>query len=373
MKILYLSTWDFADEQSDGVCKKIKSQIKVFEKNGFEVDFIYIKKNDLVYKEDGTERVIAHVGSVKKTPAYMKMYRHIKNKQYDWIYNRYGMMDTFYYRVLKRLHHNGARVLIEIPTYPYSGEKQKGIAYRLMYWWDALYLKKMHKVTDRILTYSQDEMIWKIPTIRIMNGIDIAEITPAVKTAKKDDTINLLAVALMQLSHGYERLLYGLKQYYDEGGSRKIVCHFVGDGPEKATYERIVSEEKLDDHVFFYGKKDGKELDEIYNKCDLGICSLGAYKKNVFWSSELKSREYLAKGIPIVSGVETDIFCVVDKQYYLLFSNDASWIDMEKIVNFYDTIYRTDGNVVSDNIRNMAERYLSIEITMKPICDYIQA
>lgn len=372
MKMLYLSTWDFANEQSDGVCKKIKSQIKVFEKNGLQVDFIFIRSNEVVYREDGRERILTHVGSIKKTPAYMKMYPYLKDKQYDWIYNRYGMMDTFYYRVLRRLHHNGARILIEIPTYPYAGEKQKGIAYQLMYWWDTLYLKKLKNLTDRILTYSQDEVIWGITTIQIMNGIDLVEITPVVKEEKKDDTIHLLIVALMQPYHGYERLLYGLKQYYDEGGSRKILCHFVGDGPEKAAYERIVTEKKLEDYVIFYGKKGGRELDAIYDKCDLGMCTLGAYKKNIFWSSELKSREYLAKGIPIVSGVETDIFSVIDKQYFLQFPNDTTWIDMEKIIRFYDSIYQIDSSIVVANIREMATKYISIENTMQPICDYMK-
>lgn len=372
MKMLYLSTWDFAYEQSDGVCKKIKSQIKVFEENGFEVDFTYIRNNDLIYKEDGIERTLAHVGNIKKIPAYMKMYRHLKDKQYDWVYNRYGIMDTFYYRVLKRLQHNGAKILIEIPTYPYIGEKKKGIGYQMVYWWDALYHKRMHKVTDRILTYSQDEMIWGIPTIRIMNGIDLAGITPVVKTEKKDDTIHLLAVALMQPYHGYERLLYGLKQYYDKGGNRKILCNFVGDGPEKAEYERIVSEEGLEDYVIFYGRQSGRELDEIYNKCDLGICSLGCYKKNIFWSSELKSREFFAKGLPIVSGVQTDIFSTVDKKYYLQFPNDSTLLDIEKIISFYDKIYREDRSIVVGNIREMARKCISMEITMKPICDYMR-
>lgn len=373
MKILYLSTWDFADEQSDGVCKKIKSQIKVFEKKSFQVDFIYIRKNDLVYKENGTERILAHVGNIKKTPAYIKMYRHIKDKQYDWVYTRYGMMDTFYYRVLKRLHHNGARILIELPSYPYAGEKPKGIAYQFMFWWDALYLGKLKNITDRILTYSRHEVIWGIPTIQIMNGIDLSEIPPAVKVKEDDDTIHLLAVALMQPYHGYERLLYGLKQYYDAGGSRKIVCHFVGDGPEKATYERIVSEENLDDYVIFYGRKGGKELDEIYNKCDLGMCSFGYYKVNASLSSQLKVREYLAKGIPIICGVDTDIFRVIDREYYLQFSNDASYLQMEEIISFYDKIYQqSDKQTVAIKIRKMAEKYISIEATMEPVCEYIQ-
>ena len=40
MKILYLSTWDFTNEESDGVCKKIYSQIDVLKKKGYDVLFI---------------------------------------------------------------------------------------------------------------------------------------------------------------------------------------------------------------------------------------------------------------------------------------------------------------------------------------------
>lgn len=78
MKLLYLSTWDFSNEKSDGVCKKIYSQIAVFEKHGYEVDFICLKDGNIFYKEGGLERIIGHVGSTKKTPAYIKMYKSLK-------------------------------------------------------------------------------------------------------------------------------------------------------------------------------------------------------------------------------------------------------------------------------------------------------
>ena len=207
MKLLYLSTWDFSNEKSDGVCKKIYSQIAVFEKTGYEVDVIYLRGGNILYREGGQEKTIGRIDNIKKTPAYIKMYKTLKNKKYDWIYNRYGMMDTFYYRVLKRLHKNGARILIEIPTYPYVGERPKGILYRLMFWWDELYTGKLKRITDRIVTYSQDREIFSIPTIEIMNGVDVEAIQPVNKSEKMYDTIDLLMVALMQPHHGYERLL----------------------------------------------------------------------------------------------------------------------------------------------------------------------
>lgn len=371
MKILYLSTWDFTNEESDGVCKKIYSQVAVFEKQGYVVDFIFIKGEKLVYKEDGTERIIGKLGNIKKTPAYIKMYRKLKNKKYGWVYNRYGMMDTFYYRVLKRLHKNGARILIEIPTYPYAGEKPKGILYQFMFWWDRKYIKYLKNITERIVTYSQDDEIFGIPTIHVMNGIDVNLVKPVINV-KDTDIINLLMVALMQPHHGYERLLYGLKQYYDEGGLRKIFCHFVGDGPERTSYEEIVKACNLEDHVHFYGMKGGKELDEIYDRADIGICSLGCYKKGIYWSSELKAREYLAKGIPIISGIEVDIFSLIDKKSFLQFPNDGSTININKIIEFYDVIYKESHQTVAQNIREMARKYIDIEAVMRPVCNYLE-
>ncbi|MGN0308085.1 MAG: hypothetical protein ACI4DN_07695, partial [Lachnospiraceae bacterium] len=110
MKILYLSTWDFTDEESDGVCKKIYAHIRVFEKEGYNVDFIYLKDNEIRFREEGKERILGSIGSIKKTPAYIKIYKYLKNKKYDWIYNRYGLMDTFYFRLLKRMYKNGSKI-----------------------------------------------------------------------------------------------------------------------------------------------------------------------------------------------------------------------------------------------------------------------
>ena len=171
-----------------------------------------------------------------------------------------------------------------------------------------------------------------------------------------DDTIDLLCVALMQPYHGYERLLYGLKNYLQNGGKRKILIHIVGEGPEKENYEKIVAKEKLDSNVIFYGRKGGEELEKIFEKGDIGVCSLGSYKKNVFWSSELKSKEYLAKGMPIIAGVNLDIFDLISDKYYLQFANDSSVIDMGKIVGFYDGLYGTDKKAVAGKIRKMAEK-----------------
>lgn len=371
-KILYLSTWDFTNEYSDGVCKKMKAQIAAFEKKGFHVDFIYISNGQILFRKDGGICEIGKVGSVKKTPAYIKMYKYLKNEKYDYVYNRYGMMDTFYFRVLKKLHKNGAKILIEIPTYPYVGERQKGFAYWLMFKWDALYTSKLNRVVERIVTYSDDKMIFDIPTIYIMNGIDTAEILPK-SSVKTDSSICLLALAYMQPHHGYERLLRGLRDYYKIDREKEVQCLLVGDGPEVAFYKDLVKEYNIQTFVHFMEAKKGAELDAIFEKADIGICSLGAYKKKLFLSSELKSREYFAKGILICAGVVVDSFRNVNSEYYLEFPNDDSTINICEIVRFYKKIYEGEKNreTVIKEIRTYAENYMDIIATMQPVCQYM--
>lgn len=371
-RILYLSTWDFTNEASDGVCKKIKYQIKAFEKKAIMVDFIYISDGEILFRSDGCVKKLGTVGSIRKTPAYLKIYRFLKDKKYDYIYNRYGMMDTFYYRLLKRLHKNGAKILIEIPTYPYIGERQRGIAYWLMFKWDALYLHKLKNVVDRIVTYSDDEQIFEIPTIHIMNGIDVDEINPKCNF-NSSESVRLLALAYMQPHHGYERLIKGVYDYYRAGGKRDIKCTFAGEGPEVDHYKKLVDDYDLQKYFSFAGKQQGESLNTLLDNTDIGICSLGAYKKKVYLSSELKSREYFAKGIPICSGVTIDCFRSKDSKFYLEFPNDESPINMREVLDFYDEIYRKEDSVqeVVSQIRNYAEKYMDISATMYPVCRYI--
>lgn len=373
MKLLYLSTWDFSNEKTDGVCKKMLAQVKVFENAGHQVDFIYIKDGVVIYKEKGINREIATVGNIKKTVAYLKMYRHIKKKKYDWIYNRYGMMDAFYFRVLKRLFQNGARIMIEIPAYPYQGERTEGFLQYLMFKWDQWYWGKLKTIVEIILTYSKHETIFGIPTMQIMNGLEVDKVHPISEKAESDDTVDLLIVANMQKHHGCERLLYGLKDYYSNGGERKILCHFVGEGIEKPYYESIVKEEQLSNNVIFYGAKSGEGLEEIYEKADIGICSLGCYKKNAFVSSELKSREYLAKGLPIITGVTIDLFEKNRGDYYLEFENNPENLNINTIIAFYDQIYasgRTKQQVICD-IRNYAKDFIDIKNVMADVLNKI--
>ena len=374
MKLLYLSTWDFTNEKSDGVCKKMYSQLRVFEKRGYQVDFIYIKDGKVIYREDGEERAIATVGTIRKTPAYIKMYRHIKDKKYDCVYNRYGMADTFYNRVIKRLWENGAKIYVEVPSYPYEGEREPGLLYWLMFKWDEICRKRLKKYVSNIVMYMDYDKLFGIDTIRLINGVDVSNIKPVQKMERDSEAIHLLIVTLMMKHHGYERLIEGFHEYYQAGGMRKVICHVVGDGVERPYYEELVKKYNLEENIIFYGLKSGAELDAFYEYADFGVTAMGLYKDNIFLTSELKSREYLAKGLPLISGAQIDIFRGKDKWFYNKFPEDATPIDINRVVQIYDDMCkdRTKEEAVKE-IRQFAEETVDMSETMKLLFEHMEA
>ena len=91
-------------------------------------------------------------------------------------------------------------------------------------------------------------------------------------------------------------------------GNRKIVLHIVGTGSGQQKLNEMIKEMNLNENVVMHGFKTGTELDAIYNKCHLGLISLATQDKDIYIHSTLKSREYLAKGLPTIATGITDVF-----------------------------------------------------------------
>lgn len=302
---------------------------------------------------------------------YSEAYDKIKNP--DYIYMRRTGADRKFIKFLKdmRSQYPKCKLICEIPTYPYIGEMLRD--YRCLFICKELYnTRKLKRYVDRIVTYSKDNMIFHIKTIKMMNGIDVSAIKPVISRNKTNDTINLIAVAVMQESHGYERIIKGIERYYNTGGKRQIVFHMVGEGNEKTRYEKLVKQLGIEQNVIFYGKRVGEELDKIYEIADAAVCVFGFYKIKIQISSALKAREYLAKGLPIISGCKEDVFENKQFEYYYEFENDASIIDMQKVIDFCDKIYgkKTKDEVVRE-IREFALQHVDMSVTMNPLLDYI--
>lgn len=304
---------------------------------------------------------------------YDQAYREIINP--DFLYVRRWHIDkkqlAFFARVKKK--YPSCKIIVEIPTYPYFREMCSNIVNLLDLFKEVIYKNKNKTYVDRFVTYSDDELIFGVPTIRTMNGINTASITISKnETEYTGREINLLAVALFARHHGYERIIKGMYDYYRSYNDRSIYFHIVGIGSELPKYKKLVQKYKLEKYIFFYGEKHGDELNEIYNIADIGVAALGVYKDAFSKLSTLKAREYMAKGLPVILGADDDLF--TNCKYGEFFPNDSSPINMERVVEFADRIYLgRDRTLIASDIREYVMKKADNSVTLKPIMDYINS
>lgn len=351
-----------------GVSSKIDMQIKEFTK------FHDIKEVDIKISDKNFIRnAMSVLPYVSICWDYTEAYRLIDRP--DFLYIRKVGGDYKHYKFLRfvKKQFPKCKILIEIPTYPYFWESVKNITGILLVKDYYNYCYKMKKYIDRIVTYSDDTEIFGIPTLHIKNGIDVESILPIDVYAEYSlERVNLIAVAVMRPHHGYERIIEGLYRYYRNMGKRDFHIHMVGDGIERNAYEKLIHEYKLESHFTFYGMLSGNELHEVYCKADFALSAFGWYKDRVSKSSALKVREYLAKGLPIISGCREDAFDETKGEFCEIFSNDNSPIDFNRIVSFYERIYRDyDRKQVIENVREFARTHIDNCVTMRPIMEYI--
>lgn len=376
-KLLYLSAWDFEDGPSTGITKKIRAQIKAFEGFGYEVSVSHIAKDRFVFEgEEGTVDIGA-VGKLRKLTGFKLFYHYLKKEfrkgegSYPYVYSRYQLCDLYYLKILKLLKKHGARIIVEIPTYPYDEERPAGILWWGLYSMDKVLRCFLHNYADRILTYSDEENIFSLPTIRTSNGVDLDSICEVSPKADPNGIINIIAVAGLAKWHGYDRFLRGLGEYYRANPKPDRIIHFhiAGDGPVRGQYEAIVKEYGIEEYVTFYGMLYGKKLDELYDKCQIGIENLGFHRCSVNKVSTIKSKEYAAKGIPFITSCDVDLF--KDEDFVLSFDPDESDIDINRVIAFNDRLYKgTDRQKTADRIREIAAKRASVHVTLKPVDDF---
>lgn len=363
---LYVTEKDINDI-GKGVTNKIESQLDVFREANicFERYVLPLMDNrNRLYK---IYRRLPFVNTHKKW--------NIEDfKDVSYIYmRRLGTWDGYAVKFLKKVkkENHTCKIVYELPTYPYDGEIVKRWYNWSLFIKDLYYRKHIHRFIDRIATLTDDKEIFGIPTLKIGNGIDVDKIR--LRKVRETEEINAIAVANFEWWHGYDRFIEGLRLYYTSNPSRTIYFHMVGHGSEFVRYQKMIADYGVGDYVILYDQQTGDALDDIYDKCNLGIASLGCYRKGMNETQELKSREYLAKGLPFVASVKISDIPDGDKDsIYLQVPNDDSPIDINSVIKFYDRIYMEGADNVNNRLRQFAQDHFSMEAAMKEVIDYFK-
>lgn len=372
-KLIYYTGRDMTNPEF-GINKKINEQIENFRKAGFSVDAFYRKQDHQLICQRGKEVVIkSGMHRPFKIAASKYLRKCIKGKKYDGAYIRYVYGDWQFFRLLKYLKKQNIVTVIEVPTYPYDKELTDSLENKIVLFLDKCYRNRMSRYVDRIVTFYRDKQIFGIKTIQTINGVNFDKIKPISVEEPYTGEIDIIAVADLAKWHGYDRILEGMGKYYQQGGTRKVVFHLVGNGPEMEAYRKIIEKWHIEDSVILYGSKYGEELDEIYEKCNVGADCFGLHRRGGNYSSSLKSKEYVAKGLPVIASADIDIFTENAPAYFSKFPADESPVDIEKVIAFCDSVYKSKSRKeVIDDIRGWAIGLCDFKVVMEPVFQFFK-
>lgn len=362
MKLLYVSVYKaYKRTKAMGIVNKIKLHEQQFKKAGIAVKHVDFS---------GT---IFCLGPVRISARKCAPVDKIEN--YDVLYIRFDSASLDLIRFVRKYKHRNPRgkVLLEIPTYPFKYEMFNSYG-KSYYYLTQIGLFFLHFYIDRVILVSSPlSKFMGIPVINICNGVDYDAVT--VRNPRVvDASINIICVASFAIWHGYDRLLAGLRNYLDCPNHQDVTLHMVGSlkSAKKLGLTKYIEKYHMEQNVIFYDTLTGEKLDAVYDMCDLACASLGLHRIGLNFASPLKTKEYAAKGLPMLASSGLDIENSDTERYICHFPSDESPIDFEKLVCFYHTIY--DGKAKQDiayEIRSRFEKYCSAEVCFKSVVQYV--
>ena len=254
------------------------------------------------------------------------------------LYYRSGPCFRVLYKMAQTAFQKGINVVCELPSYYGDGKGEKHLSiFRTMYTviWE-FWQRRMDKyITLYALIGDKNESgIYRgRPSVDISNAINIDSI--ALRNPIIDKKVHILALGTMGEYHGFDRLIRASARY---NGNIDYIIHFVGNnaGGCLEDWKRLAQDLHTGNRIVFHGPLYGEDLDKMFDICDVGISSLGAYRIGVKSLASLKLREYAARGLAFVysaddNAIDNETEC---QRFALKISNDDSIPNMEEILNF---------------------------------------
>lgn len=340
MRIVYLVDYDL--NQNSGVVQKIKQQAFEWVRQGHTVYFISTITMSI---QDSDENILFQLKPLdikfgRLGTAIKLLYRSLSTNKllekvdFDIVYMRYRLYMPFFNRIF----HNN-KVIMEINS---DDTIEYKLHSKLTHYYNILTRKFLLKKVDTFVSVSSELkkrfLFLNKKILVIANGINVSDYEIGINTNKKP--ILVFIGTPNQPWHGMDKI--------------KSMANYFQD-----FQFYILGTDAQDTHnVKYFGYMSNKESTAIINQCDIGIGTLSLYKKGLEEASPLKTRQYLACGLPVIYAYkDTDID--ESMQFTLRLENREDNLDFIKIELFVDKIFNNKN--ISSQAREFAEKFLDYE------------
>lgn len=355
-----------AENAKTGVGNKIKGQIGAFRNFGIQCENHCIQRKKLSTWNKLQKRIFIFGDGLD-----WSITENIRTADFIYIRKPTPISADFIHFLREvRCENPCCKLLMELPTYPYDKEFTHYWHRFPLLWQDCRWRKKLPLYLDRIVTLEHSKEIFGVKTLSISNGIDLS----AYREKEQNDTnvFNIGCVAQLEFWHGIDRLIRGMAEYQKKH-QKEAHLYLAGEGTQYNKLKELTKEYRLEPFVTFLGVLDKKQLyEQLYDRCDIAIEGLGIHRKGEgLVSSSLKSREYLAVGIPFVTSC-CDIAEDKAADFCFKVPSDETPIDVQDIVTFYDRLLQKESKVqLTKRIRKYAQGKVSWEKSIETVMEWL--
>lgn len=236
---------------------------------------------------------------------------------------------------LHRLRARGHAVVIDVPTPVAAGVREILAAPRPTHHKigrllvETTWTPLAWPLADVVVQYAPDGFPWRLLAgprqLTLTNGVDLG--SRPLSTAWVHRTgITFICAGALGPWHGLDRLVAGMATSRHDH-SRLLV---VGDGPELPRLRSSVEALRLTHRVTYVPSTSGAALDAVMAEADVGVASLAEHRRGGAALSPLKTRDYLARGMPVLfAGDDPDLRC--DPPFTFRVTQDDSPVPVRQV------------------------------------------
>jgi len=365
-KILYVN---IISKKSIGVFKILKHKALTAKDLDIPMDILVINPEDS-YKKDNITFLKVGYSSYKFkifAPNVLLEYlnKHINN--YDILLLRYPLVESPY--LLKVLKNFKGIIVSEHHTHEFSELLSTGRKIdKIRAIWDYLikpyyfkYIKGLVAVTSEIAKFQKKYIKKYIPSCVVSNGIRVKDINYTGYTKFNGKYIKcLILTSECQPWQGVDIIINSLRKWK----KLRVELYIIGKLSEQI--KKILA--TLDNpkvKIFNYNNLSEEKLQILLKSTNFAFSSLALYRKGLQEACPLKTREYLARGIPIVySYKDTDLNG--DEPFALRIDTNNNYLDWDQIIEFLKTV--PEGN----EIREWAKKNVDLSLKLSKLYSFLK-
>ncbi len=384
MKVVYMFSYNPA---LPGVLKKISDKIGLMRAGGAEViglalhsqdidqstqrsgiNFVRINYTPKRWLQFGPLKIISYLH--KSRSAVLSLEQALQNINPDVVVMRYGTVNPFFARIMKRyrfvFEHNTKE--IEQLAMHYSSWRKSGWEKATVFYLEKYFSPRILRraagivgVTNEITQYELKRADKEIPSITIANGIDTSRCRRSSAGAYSEGTLHLLFLAGVAASwHGVDRLLKSIQPHHNV--KVWLAGSFLQSDIELAA--------KLGNKVEFTGMLKGDELDALFDKVHIAVASLAPERVGITEMSALKVREYAARAVPFVTAFDDpDLKEELNADFWLRVPSGNDEISIDDLIAFAK---RSTKPETRNALSRFAQEHLDYTSKMQRLVEFLK-